>query len=335
MQSAIRTHVAAALLLLPLAAATVAQPAQAQQRAVVAQPAIRSLTLNSSAGLAPGAVLRVQLVATPGAGAPNVTLGSSGVRVALREQGAGHYIGSHTIRRADRIDPMQLITARADYGRRTISQNFSYPGAFQALAMGGPAAAVPAPVIERLSVSPQGRIVPGRELRFRLVGAAGGDAWLDIPGVVNGIDLKETRRGVYEGRYTVRRRDDLGAFDRAVATLRAGGGRATARVDLPDARTPRDQRAPQVSQLTPANGGRVDERGRTLIQARLDDDRSGVDPASVRLHVDGLDVTDDARITQDEVSYRERLGQGQHRAELVVRDRAGNVSRTGWSFRVV
>lgn len=335
MQSAIRTHVAAAMLLLPLAAATVAQPAEAQQRAVVAQPAIRALTLNSSAGLAPGAVLRVQLAATPGADTPSVTLGSSGVRVALREQGPGRYVGTHTIRRSDRIDPLQRITARAGYGSRTIAQNFSYPVAFQALAMGGPAAAVPAPAIERFSVSPQGRIVPGRELRFRLVGAAGGNAWLDIPGVVNGVDLKETRRGVYEGSYTVRRRDDLDAFDRAVATLRIGGERATARVDLPEARTARDRRAPQVSGLTPANGGRVDERGRTLIQARLDDDRSGVDPASVRLLVDGLDVTGDARVSRDEVVYRERLGNGSHRAELVVSDRAGNVSRTAWSFRVV
>lgn len=192
-----------------------------------------------------------------------------------------------------------------------------------------------AAAIERLTVRPQGRILPGRELRFRLVGAPGGDAWLDIPGVVSGVDLRETRRGVYEGSYTVRRRDNLAAFDLAVATLRKGRHHAMARVDLPEAHWRRDERAPRVSHLTPANGGRVDERGRTLIQARLDDDRSGVDVGSVRLRVDGLDVTGSARITQDGVSYRERLADGQHRAELVVRDRAGNVNRTAWSFRVV
>ena len=221
MQSAIRNHLTAALLLLPLGAAVVA-PAHAQH-AAVAQPAVRSLTLDSTAGLPPGAVLRVQLVATPGAGSPTLTLGNSGVRIALHERGPGHYAGSHTIRRGDRIDPLQPMTVRADYGRRDIAQSFSYPAAFQALAMGGPAAALPAPVIERLTVRPQGRIVAGRELRFRLVGEPGGDAWLDIPGVVKGVTLEETRRGVYEGSYSVRRRDDLAAFVRAVATLRKGG----------------------------------------------------------------------------------------------------------------
>jgi hypothetical protein len=193
------------------------------------------------------------------------------------------------------------------------------------------------PVIDSFSVRPQGRIVPGRELRFRLEGVGGGEARLDIPGVVNGVELEETRRGVYEGTYTVRRRDDLRAFDRAVATLRVGQLRATASADLPDARRARgrDDVAPQIANVTPGNGQRVDERGRTFINARISDQGSGIDPSSVRLVVDGLDVTRNARVSDDEVSYRERLGNGQHRAELVVRDRAGNVSRTAWSFRVV
>ena len=197
--------------------------------------------------------------------------------------------------------------------------------------------AVPQPVIDNFSVRPQGRIVPGRELRFRVEGVAGGDAWLDIPGVVSGVDLRETRRGVYEGTYTVRRSDNLRAFDRAVATLRVGNQQVTASADLPDARRGhrRDDVAPQIVNVTPGNGERVDERGRTFINARLSDDRSGVDPASVRLVVDGLDVTRNARVTDDAIAYRERLGRGHHRAELVVSDRAGNVSRTAWTFRVV
>jgi hypothetical protein len=104
-------------------------------------------------------------------------------------------------------------------------------------------------------------------------------------------------------------------------------------------RNDRDQRAdhrpPQVSQVTPSQGERMNERGRTFIHARVQDDRSGVDPRSIRLVVDGLDVTGDARITRDAVDYRERLGRGNHRAQLVVRDRAGNVNRTAWTFRVV
>lgn len=238
MKTAIRTHAAAALMLLPLAAAVLVQPAHAQHRAVVAQPAV-----------------------------------------------------------------------------------------------------APAPLIERFAVNPRGRLMPGKELRFRVEGATGGNAWLDIPGVASGIDLRETRRGVYEGSYTIRRRDDLSNFDRAVATLAVGNQRATARVDLEGdrdhGRSRRDARAPQITDVTPGNGHRVDERDRTLVTARLSDAGTGVDTNSVRLLVDGLDVTRNAHITADAIAYRERLGNGQHRAELVVRDRAGNVSRTAWTFRVV
>ena len=239
MKTAVRSHVAAAMLLFPLAGAMLAQPAHAQHRAIVAQPAT--------------------------------------------------------------------------------------------------VAVAPQPVITSFTVHPRGRIVPGRELRFRMEGATGGEATLDIPGVVSGVRLQETGRGVYEGNYTVRRRDDLRAFDRAVATLRVGPQRVTAQVDLPQRghADRRDERAPQISNLTPADGGRVDERGRTFINARLSDEGSGVDAASVRLVVDGLDVTRNARVSEDEIAYRERLGHGRHRAEVVVRDRAGNVSRTAWTFRVV
>jgi hypothetical protein len=97
--------------------------------------------------------------------------------------------------------------------------------------------------IDRFVMQEIGRLEPGRELRFRVMGAPGGDASLDIPGVVSGVGLDETRPGVYEGTYTIRRRDDLDAFRTAVATLRHGDQRATARLELREfARVGRDDR---------------------------------------------------------------------------------------------
>lgn len=337
MKTALRTHVAAALLLLPMSAVLVAEPAAAQQRAVVSQPGIRSMALNSTAGLAPGATLRVQLYASPNARNASLVLGNSGVRVALREQSPGNYVGSHVIRRADRIDPLQIMTARATYrGDYNVSQAFSFPPAFQALAMGGPARAV-APEIERFAVQPRGRLVAGRELRFRLVGEPRANASVDIPGVVDNIRLRETRPGVYEGTYTVRRRDNLDAFDRAVATLREGNRKTVARVEFRDndRGANRDQRPPQVSDLTPSHGERVEDRRRTRITARISDDRSGIDTDSVRLSVDGRNVTRNTEVTDKRIRYRDELDRGNHTAELVVRDKAGNVTRTAWSFWVV
>lgn len=189
-----------------------------------------------------------------------------------------------------------------------------------------------ASAIDRFVVRTPGRIEPGRELRFRLTGLPRGEAWVDIPGVINGIDLEETRPGVYEGAYTVRKRDDLRAFDRAVATLEKNRQRATARVNLEDER--RDDRAPVIGDVTPSNGDRVEGR-RTHISARFSDEGTGVDPASVRLVVNGRDVTRDARVEGNELRFRGFLERGRHSAELVVGDRAGNTTRRAWTFEVV
>jgi hypothetical protein len=214
----------------------------------------------------------------------------------------------------------------------------------------GPAAAQPRPavvaqasLIERFVMRPMGRLKAGDEVRFRVNGAASGRATVDIPGVASGILLQETRPGVYEGSYTIRRTDNLDAFAQSTATLQRDGLRQVARVETRgngrnnrDDRWDRDDRPPQISGITPAQHESVSERGRVRIGARLDDEgRSGVDRDSVRLRVDGRDVTRGARITDDEVEYRaDDLRPGRHTAELTVRDRAGNEARRDWSFEV-
>jgi hypothetical protein len=215
------------------------------------------------------------------------------------------------------------------------------------------AAVAQSPLIERFVVRPMGRLHAGQELRFRVSGEARSRVWVDIPGVVSGLQLAETRPGVYEGTYTIRGRDDLDAFERSVATLQSGNLRQSARVeqrgngrddddrrgnrrdDRDNDRFARDDRAPQISDLAPAQGATVGERNRVRISARLaDEGRAGVDPASVALRIDGRDVTRAARITENEVEYREDLSPGRHTAELTVRDRAGNTARRNWSFDV-
>lgn len=328
----LRTHVAALMLLAPAAATFLAQPASAQQRAPA--PTITSLAVNADAGVAPGSTLRFQLYARANASKADVVLGDSRIVVPLRQQSPGNYTGTYVVRRADKIDPMQVMAARVTHNGQTIARNFSYPPAFQALAMGAGPVATAGPRIERFVMRPAGRVEPGRELHFRLEGPAGADAWLDIPGVISGVDLAETRPGVYEGNYTVRRRDNLSAFENATATLRAGDRRVTARIDNVRGGGPRDDRAPQITDMTPAHGDRVSERGRTQISARLADEGSGVDPASVRLRLAGRDVTGDARVSENEINYRADMEPGRYTAELSVRDNAGNQTTKSWTFDI-
>lgn len=341
MQAKLRSTVAAIMLLAPLAASFVAQPAHAQTRATVAVPSITNMSLNSDAGLSAGATLRATVIASPNARSASLALGDSGITMPLRQQEPGKYVGSYVVRRSDHIDPTQLLTARVTFGERSYSRQFNYPAAFQALSMG--AAPAPGLAIERFVMRPMGRIEPGRELRFRLVGTPGGDAFLDIPGVIRGVDLAEVRPGVYEGNYTVRRRDDLNAFGRAVATLRNGNQRATARVDMRggdrdfgEAQPPaRDDRAPQITELLPPNGERIGDRGRAHISARLSDEGSGIDRDSVHLRLNGRDVGPDLRVSENDVNYRADLPPGRYTAELTVRDRAGNATTKTWSFEVM
>ena len=337
LQQRIRSPIAAACLLLaPLAVTLVAAPAAAQR--VYGEQRIDAISINSDAGLEAGATLRFEVDATPNARSASVRLGGSDIVVPLRERADGQYTGSYVVRRGDRLDADDRITVRIQHGDRTVARDFRFPPSFQAR---GPAPA-PGALVERLVMRPMGQLRAGQELRFRLTGAPGGDAWLDIPGVVDRLDLNETRPGVYEGSYTIRRRDDLDAFRGAVATLRSGNQRGIARLDLGgrdrdrDERPGRDNDAPQVGAVSPDVGARVSERGVAAVGANYSDGRgSGIDPASVRLRIGGRDVTREARVTDGEVQYRADLPPGRYTADLRVQDRAGNVTNKAWTFEVV
>lgn len=97
----------------------------------------------------------------------------------------------------------------------------------------------------------------------------------------------------------------------------------------------RDERPPTIGDLTPLPGERVGERYRMTVSARFSDYAAGIDPASVRLRIDGRDVTGASRIGPDEVRFHNNLFPGRHLAEVVVRDRAGNTARRSWQFDVV
>jgi hypothetical protein len=341
MKRILRNHAAALFLLAPVTAALVMPAtAAAQQRPVPAALQIHSLGLNADEGLSPGSNLDITVRGSPG-GSASVRLSQTNIVVPLRHTGAGTYRGSYTVRRADRIDPTATLQARLTRGNKTVTREFSYPPAFQALAMGSapqaaPAAPAPVPVaavrIDRFSVQPVNRLEPGRELRFRLQGAPGAQATLEIPGVASGIAMREVSPGVYEGSYTIRQRDNPDAFDTAVATLRDGNAWVTSRIAQPFVR---DREAPSIGNLTPGNGERVSAAGRTTISGTFDDDGRGVDPESVRLRIGGRDVTDAAQISPERFSYRGDLPPGRYTAEVSARDRAGNAVTRTWTFDVV
>ena len=97
-----------------------------------------------------------------------------------------------------------------------------------------------------------------------------------------------------------------------------------------------DADPPQLSGAVPADGSSGEER-RPEIAFNLSDAGTGIDPATLRVALDGVDVTAagayaDGHFTLTPASD---LGYGQHRVRVAVSDRAGNaMAPAQWDFTV-
>ncbi len=90
-----------------------------------------------------------------------------------------------------------------------------------------------APRIDGFDVEPVPKSAPGSELMFTLYGSPGGTVAVQIGGATGGVVLVETEAGVYEGTYTIRKRDRINAASTATANLRLGNRVASAILDEP------------------------------------------------------------------------------------------------------
>lgn len=93
-----------------------------------------------------------------------------------------------------------------------------------------------------------------------------------------------------------------------------------------------DTTPPVISAQTPADGqhsGCVSP----VVSATYTDNRVGINTQSVGLTLDGQDVTSNAVITDNAVSYQpSALPAGQHSATMTVADLSGNIAISSWQF---
>ena len=80
-----------------------------------------------------------------------------------------------------------------------------------------------APQIDAFIIDATAPLTPGSDIDFTVEGTPKGQASVRITGVNKNIVLREVNRGIYEGTYTVSRRDRLGTQPSARATLRLRG----------------------------------------------------------------------------------------------------------------
>lgn len=92
---------------------------------------------------------------------------------------------------------------------------------------------------------------------------------------------------------------------------------------------------PIIIVLTPAPGETVSTPFPTLTAA-YSAPGSAIDPRTVVLKVDSMDVTSQAAVAETHITYTPRMGlaPGTHTVELVVFDTTGNRTRRSWNFNV-
>jgi RHS repeat-associated protein len=138
--------------------------------------------------------------------------------------------------------------------------------------------------------------------------------------------------------------DAAGRFARLVVPLAEGVNAFTATAADPAGNqgpqalvvsVQRDSEAPKLSVVAPAAGALLN-KAQPAIAASAGDEAggSGLDPASLKLVLDGRDVSAAASLAGGTVSYKpaERLAEGGHSILLTLADRAGNLAHLAWSF---
>ncbi len=95
----------------------------------------------------------------------------------------------------------------------------------------------------------------------------------------------------------------------------------------------RDTALPVISKIDPADGAMLSTIPRVTITAAYNDDRA-INVKSVKLVVDGREVTKQATVSDSSISYAADFDPGQHIVLLEVVDTAGNKTARPWQFTI-
>lgn len=176
----------------------------------------------------------------------------------------------------------------------------------------------------------------GQPITFTVVGTPGANASVTIPGVADEIPLRETNPGRYVGTWTpVDNNGNPITVNSAGVVARLYRGNSQTVVPATNNLSVDTQR-PIVRDVTPEANTTIANRMPNISAVFDDQGGSGIDPNSIRLLVDGRDVTAQATITRNFISYQptQNLTAVQHTAQLRATDMAGNPVTQSWRFTV-
>jgi hypothetical protein len=206
------------------------------------------------------------------------------------------------------------------------------------IATAGGSAPTPAPTPVALdsitlnAADTQGWLHAGSSVVITLKGTPGGQASFRIPGLVEEVELKETSAGEYTGAWVVPDKKPIQVTNaRVLGTLKKG--KETAPL-LQSSETLRvDTLLPTIRDRSPEDASKISVT-RPNIYAVFEDQGSGINSASIKLMLDGKNVTTTANVTKNFISLipTTALKAGVHNVELTVADNAGNSSTVKWQF---
>ena len=172
----------------------------------------------------------------------------------------------------------------------------------------------------------------GETLRVTLEGTPGGQAAFRVPGLLEDMPLREVSPGHYVGDWTVPLDKPLQLKAAAVIGSLKVGSKMAPLIQAGETISV-DALPPHARDFAPDDRANVNDP-RPNISAVFEDEGSGLERDAVRLLVNGQDVTGDATVTRDFISYKPQtpLAPGPQRIELRLSDRAGNRTEAHWTF---
>ncbi len=171
----------------------------------------------------------------------------------------------------------------------------------------------------------------GDVVTFTLVGTPRAAASVTISGVATAINLTEEQTGRYVGRWTPGAGVNLEGTS-AVATLRVGSSERQIQSGVPISV---DTTGPAIRSFSPDDGSTV-SIARPDISGVFEDTGAGIEPRTVKIRVNGKDVTGASTVNNSLFLYspHTNLPNGLTTVDVAFADKAGNASSYRASFMV-
>jgi len=164
-------------------------------------------------------------------------------------------------------------------------------------------------------------------------GTPGGKASFDIGNYLTGLALPEAQPGTYSTKYTVP--DGINSRRTTIYGHLAVGASEAPRAEAPQLVAVATRR-PQIIDIAPANGQTVNNNKPSVDATYRSLTVVGINPSSVRIEVNGLDVTAPSTPTAQFLTYSPgaALAARSVTAAVPPADNAGNQQKRTWSFTI-